>query len=68
MDFSNFSIYTLQQKVKNHPVFFCKMREVTRNALLVIFHYGLDHGLQFESYLKLIKKSNCWLLQMEKRG
>jgi hypothetical protein len=35
---------------------------------LVIFHYGLDHGLQFESYLKLIKKSNGWLLQMEKGG
>jgi len=23
------------------------------NAFLVIFHYGLDQGLQFESYLKL---------------
>ena len=38
------------------------MKEVTRNALLVIFHYGLDHGLQFESYLRLIKKSNGWFV------
>jgi len=44
------------------------MKEVEPEMLfLVIFHYGLDHGLQFEFYLKLIMKSNCWLLQMEKR-
>jgi len=42
-------------------------RSLTHNAFLVIFHYGLDHGLQFESYLKLIMKSICWLLQVEKR-
>jgi len=35
--------------------------------LFVIFHYGLDHGLQLKSYLNLIIKSNYWLLQMEKR-
>jgi len=44
------------------------MKEVEPEMLfLVIFLYGLDHGLQFEFYLKLIMKSNCWLLQMEKR-
>jgi hypothetical protein len=26
----------------------------------------LDHRLKIESYLKLIMKSNCWLLQVEK--
>ena len=26
------------------------------------FHFGFDHGLQFESYVK----STCWLLQVEK--
>jgi hypothetical protein len=50
-------------KVKSHPVFFfpqllflfLRMTEVEPEMLffLVIFHYGLDHGLQFESYLKL---------------
>jgi hypothetical protein len=34
--------------------------------LFVIFHYGLDHGLQLKSYLNLIMKSNYWLLQVEK--
>ena len=34
--------------------------------LFVIFHYGLDHGLQLNSYLNLIMKSNYWLLQVEK--
>jgi len=38
----------------------------TRNARLLLFHYGIDYGIQFESYLKLIMKSNCWLLQVEK--
>jgi hypothetical protein len=28
----------------------------------MFFHYGFDHGLQFESYVK----STCWLLQVEK--
>ena len=43
-------LYTLRQKVKNHPVFLFVLdeRSWTRNALLVIIHYGLDHGLQFE--------------------
>ena len=45
------------------------MKDVEHEMLFcVIFHYGIDHGLQFESYLKLIKKSNGWLLQMEKGG
>jgi hypothetical protein len=44
------------------------MKEVEPEIpFLVLFHYGLDHGLQLESYLKLIMKSNCWLLQVEKR-
>jgi hypothetical protein len=44
------------------------MKEVEPEMLfLVIFNYGLDRGLQFESYLKLIKKSNCWLLQEKNR-
>ena len=38
-----------------------------QNALLVIFHYGLDNGLLIELHLKLIIKSNCWLLKVDKR-
>ena len=40
-------------------------KTLTRNSLLVIFHYGWYHGLQFETYFKLIMKSNCWLLQVD---
>jgi len=41
---------------------FLRMEEVELGLFFfVTFHYGLDHGLQFESYLKLIMKSNCWL-------
>jgi hypothetical protein len=36
------------------------------SSFLLIFHYGLDHGLHCELYLKLIMQSNCWLLQVEK--
>jgi hypothetical protein len=44
-----------------------KAMEVFASAKTRRADFGqLDHGLQFESYLKLIKKSNCWLLQMEK--
>jgi len=43
------------------------MKEVEPEMLfVVIFHYGSYHGLQFESYLKLIMKLNYWLLQKEK--
>ena len=41
-------------------------RSWTPIAYWLIFHYGIDHGLQFESYVKLIMKSNCWLLQVDK--
>jgi hypothetical protein len=62
----NFAIYTLRQKFKSHPVFFSlflRMKEVELGLhFLLIFHYGIDHGLQFESYLKLIMKSNCYLI------
>ena len=45
------------------------MKEVEPEKLfLIIFHYGLEHGLQFESYLKLIIKSNCWLNYKWKKG
>jgi len=44
------------------------MKEVEPEmTFFVIFHYGLDHWLQLKSYLKLIMKSNYWLLQVEKR-
>ena len=35
-----------------------------RSYCLVIFHCGFDHRLQCESYLKLIMKSNCWVLEV----
>ena len=43
---------------------FLRMKEV-EPEMTFIFHYGLDHGLQLKSYLKLIMKSNYWLLQVE---
>ena len=46
---------------------FLRMKEdEPKMMLFVIFHYGLDHGLQLKSYLNLIMKSNYWLLQVEK--
>jgi len=76
-------IYT-SIKVKSHPVFvsnspfFKDVRSWTRNALMVIYHYRLDHRLQSESYLNLnnyeiklvdmqmdilkLQKSFIWLL------
>ena len=35
------------------------------NFFFVMMYYGLDHGLQIQSYLKPIMKTNCWLLQVE---
>jgi hypothetical protein len=44
---------------------FLRMKEV-ESEITFIYHYGLDHGLQLKSYLKLIMKSKYWLLQVEK--
>jgi hypothetical protein len=48
--------------------FFKDGRSRTRNADFVIFRYGLDDGLLFESYLKLIMKSDSCVLHVAKRG
>ena len=62
-------------KVKSHPLFFqicCLLFFKTGKTLnpkcfyIAIFQNELDHGLQFVLYLKLIMKSNCWLLQVKK--
>jgi hypothetical protein len=63
-------IYTLRQKTlffQNCLFLFLRMKkDEPKIILFVIFHYGLDHGLQLKSYLNLIMKSNYWLLQVEK--
>jgi hypothetical protein len=58
------AFYLHIQKLTDTSIFFFfkDERNRGRHAFFIIFHYGLDHGLQFESLLKLIKKSNCWLL------
>ena len=52
-------MYTFRQKVRGTWYFFFNIvfsfikdhRSWTRNAFSVLFHYGLDHMLQYESYL-----------------